>query len=72
MRFLPNPFKDLIDKNKVNKEPFEECEGAMSCQTTGCFEVAIEGKYYTNLDLLIWECSQGHQSKIENYEGRTK
>lgn len=61
---MPNPYESLFNSKKKVEEPFEEVEGGMSCQT--CHELVREGRYYTNVQLLVWVCSQGHKSHIKD------
>ena len=62
---MKNPFEDIIS-DRAKEEDFEDIGGAMECQT--CREVVTEGKYFTNLKLLTWQCSQEHISRIEDID----
>lgn len=50
------------------KEPdyIEVTESSLECQT--CHEDVSEGKYYPGAQMLVWVCSSGHKSFIEDIE----
>lgn len=65
-----DPFDNILGppktKQRVEAE-YEVVNGALSCQTTGCYEVSHEGKYFTEEQLLSWICSKGHVSYIRDF-----
>lgn len=65
---MSDPFAVLGNDKEEKLPDYELVGGAMSCQTTGCFEVAHEAKYFEDAALLTWKCNQGHISKIAEFK----
>jgi len=67
---LGNPFKELKDEFVVQKmlaDGFEEVDGPLQCQKSGCHEAVREGLYSEAAKVLTWKCSKGHVSRLENF-----
>lgn len=62
---MTNPFSQL---GKKQEELFDEWGGAFTCQTPGCWKVVNIARYYRNQKLLLWQCPDGHKSKIEDID----
>lgn len=63
---MHNPFEDL-GKPRVDNPRGEEVTGAFSCQEDGCFHTAHTARYLEEVELLTWQCEDGHTSKIEEF-----
>lgn len=65
---LGNPFSDIkkeLDKKKAAEEEWEEVDGPMTCQTTGCWDVAQTGLYSKKLKKVTWICVNKHISSMD-------
>jgi len=60
--FRPQPAKQ-VPVNDV-----ETWGGDFECRTFKCHERVTEATYYREHKRLVWECPQGHVSKIEGVE----
>lgn len=62
MGFLDN----LMPDRETLKFNFQEIDINANCQT--CFERVDEGKFFPSTRLLVWVCSSGHKSYIEDWK----
>ena len=58
--------EDLIKKKKQVKLP-GGTEIAMYLDCQDCGEEVDKAMHFRNETLLVWTCSQGHKSHIENF-----
>lgn len=67
---MTNPFADLGKEKPVEEAAtdYELVGGSLTCHTSGCWEVAREGKYFASELLLTWICPKGHISHVKDIE----
>jgi hypothetical protein len=61
-----DPFEQL-GKKKLSNE-FEDVEGTLMCEATGCYKVSFIGRYNEAKKFLTWRCPDGHDNSIDGIE----
>jgi len=64
---MRSPFDDL-GKTRVENPQGEEVGGAFACQTPKCYSISREARFIRELELLTWECEDGHINKVEGFK----
>lgn len=62
---MPNPFAK--EKKPAAADQFEEVGGSFECQHGDCEECVHDAKYFHVAKILVWKCSRGHKSFIEDF-----
>jgi len=67
---MTNPFADLGKEKQVEEAAtdYELIGGSLTCQSSGCWAVVHEGKYFASELLLTWICPEGHISHVKDIE----
>ena len=68
MTFI-SPFDSLGENIRASEAKWELYTGSFACQQQDCWKVASEAKFFPKEKLLTWKCSDGHISRIEDYNG---
>ena len=64
---MKNPFEDL-GKPRLENPQGEEVGGAFSCQEIGCYSTVTTARYLEEVEVLTWQCADGHINKIEGFK----
>jgi hypothetical protein len=59
-------YRNLGKKTAVEENMNHEIDGQFLCQA--CGETVDQAKFFAHADLLLWTCSKGHVSKIEDFK----
>lgn len=63
---MRSPFLELR-REPLDNPRGEEVSGAFSCQERGCNSTVSAARYLQEVEILTWECANGHINKIEGF-----
>jgi len=63
---MRSPFLEL-QREPLENPQGEEVEGSFSCQERGCNSTVSNARYLEEVQILTWECAEGHINRIEGF-----